>query len=114
MIFIWTGKGYLVPLTTIGVLGAFGAVVGLSAGESAWRDNGWVWAVALTASAGLTWIVGRRANKRPYQWVQDLDSGRRFKLKSRNSFCFVSIEYWAFPLLAFAIGCLVRDLLGFW
>ena len=114
MIFIWSGKGYLVPLTTIGVLAIFGATIEWGFGEGAWRENGWVWAVALTVSAGLTWLVGRWANRRPYRLVLDLQTGKTFKLKARNSFCFVAMEYWALPLVALAAVCLVRDIFGNW
>jgi len=109
MVFWWTQRGYLALLTTIGVVGVFGAVVTLAFGEVVFDRFPWLWTIAFWLAAAATWVVGSRINRRPIEWNKGERSIRRLIYKAPNRFVSLPVETWAIPLLG--IG-LVVGLLG--
>ena len=110
MVFWWTRRGYLALLTTIGVVGVFGAVLTLAFGEEIFDRFRWLWAIAYWLAAVATWIVGSRINRRPINWRRGQKSVHRLIYDAPNRFISLPVETWAIPL--FVLG-VVLGILGF-
>ena len=110
MVFWWTRRGYLALLTTVGVIGVFGAVVTLAFGDQVFDQFPWLWALAFWLAAATTWTVGSRINGRPIDWRRGQKSIGRFLYDAPNRFVSLPVETWAVPLIALG---LVMAVLGF-
>jgi len=105
MVFWWTRRGYLALLTTIGVVGLFGAVLTLAFGDEIFDRWPWLWAFSYWSAAAATWVVGSRINGRPVQGSRGEKSIGRFIYDAPNRFISLPVETWAVPL--FALGVLM-------
>ena len=109
MVFWWRGRGYLALLTTIGVVGIFGAVVTLAFGDQVFDRFPWLWTIAFLLAAAATWVVGSRINGRPVEWNRGQRSVGRLIYDAPHKFVSLPVETWAVPLIG--IG-LVVGLIG--
>ena len=91
---IWRGWGILVPL--ISVLALLLAVP--FSGEAAKYGLAFSQAVAAIA----IWFVGKSLNGKPGRIMVDQETGETVELKSKHSFFFINMEYWAFAAAAIA------------
>jgi hypothetical protein len=55
------------------------------------------------AAAIAIWVVGRKLNGAPDRIMVDQETGETVELKSRHSFFFIHMEYWAFGAAAIAV-----------
>jgi hypothetical protein len=97
MIIVWRGFGILVLLITFGCLLGTNLLTNKYFGEAFWRQNGWPFAAAMAASAGLCWLLGRRLNKAARK---DANPRRPWT----HDFFFLRMEWWAYPLAAVALA----------
>jgi hypothetical protein len=111
MVFWWTERGYLGLLSTIGVVGVFGALVTFAWGDSAFDTFPWLWGVAMLLAAIASWCVGRRINGRPLRPIRGTSFRNRFFYPARNRFVSLPVETWSLPLLALGLVLGVRGLL---
>jgi hypothetical protein len=106
----WTGRGFLSLLFLIGVFGAFGAAVTLSAGDVAFERWPWLWGVGLLLAALANWIGGTRLNRVPanpfFGSLRD-----RLTYRPRNRFLSMPMEVWSIPVAAFALFLIIKGLL---
>ena len=111
MVFWWTRSGYLALLTTIGVVGVYGAVLTLAFGEQALDNIPWIWAIGYWLAAGVTWVVGSRLNGRPWRWKEGQRSRGRFLYDAPNRFVSLPVETWSIPMAAIGLLLAVRGAL---
>ena len=97
---IWRGSGFLVLAIVFACSLAANFLAVRLGGEGFWNKNGWPFATALATAAVVLWFLGRRMNK-PAR--KDSDPRRSWT----HDFFFVRMEWWAFPLVAVAIGVFV-------
>jgi hypothetical protein len=105
VVFWWTRRGYLALLTTIGVVGLFGALATRILGDEIFDRLPWLWAFAYWAAAASTWVVGSRINGRPVQWSRGEKGVGRFIYDAPNRFVGLPVETWG--VLLFALGLLL-------
>jgi hypothetical protein len=98
VVFWWTRRGYLALLTTIGVVGAFGALATVWFGDDIFERLRWLWGLAYECAAVSTWIVGSYLNGRPMLWSNGERGIGRFIYDAPNRFVSLPVETWAVPL----------------
>jgi len=103
MLIFWSGLGILVPILTVIVLFITQAFTDSLFGEGTYTAHGLPKLVALWCSAALMWLFGSLLARRPGRVLFDPQTGQQVLLKSRHTFFFVHVEYWAYILIAFGI-----------
>jgi hypothetical protein len=97
LIFWWTGKGYLTPVILVGVFILFGVI--LQAGRPVIQDRPGFWGLALLATAGINWYVGRRLNAKKIAAVRSIRFRDTLIYQARNKFMSLPFETWSVPLV---------------
>ena len=111
MVFWWTGRGFLVLLTPIVVYALFGSVVSFAVGNDAFERFPWLWGIAALLSAGATWYIGCRLNKKSFTLPKLKAIPGRFIYRGRHRFLSLPLETWALPMSLLGAFLVVRGLL---
>jgi hypothetical protein len=114
MVFWWTGRGYLALLSTIGVVGVFGAIATFAFGDVVFERHPWLWGPAYILAAGATWGLGGRINHRPLRLTRSTILKSRLFYRAPNRFCGLPVETWAAPLLALGVVLIVLGVASRW
>lgn len=102
MFFVWTGKGYVVPLSaalsTLGMMGVTSAF-GLDASDEA------IGATAAVISGVFVWKLHHwLAARKPSLSVVDDETGESIALDIKHDFYWISLKYWG---IIFVVGGIV-------
>ena len=103
MIIVWKGAGILAALIPIGTVWIIHNYIGQSPEYTGF---------ALILSALPVWTLGRRWNSTPDQEYIEARSGARYRARSRHSFFWINMEYWALVLLAWGLYQYTTEILG--
>ena len=89
MVFVWTGRGFLVPIIAFASLLLLQLGVDAAFGDDYYKQNEWPKYAAIVLAAVACWFVGRMLNK---------GEG-----KAAHTLFFVPMQYWAFLILALGL-----------
>ncbi|MDQ1558488.1 MAG: hypothetical protein QOD32_1548 [Pyrinomonadaceae bacterium] len=106
MLIFWSGLGILVPILTFFVLVLTQVLTDSLFGDGAYTAHGLPKLLALWGAAALMWLFGSLLARRPGRVLFDPQTGQQVLLKSRHTFFFIHVEYWAYILIAFGIVAL--------
>lgn len=109
MIVVWSGLGFLVPLIAAVALVAAVLVAG-AFGKASGPTFGVAYAVFGGLAALVIWRLGRRLKGVGSRALVDEKTGERIVLRRRDTFFFISMEYWA---IVVAVLALVLAVLAF-
>jgi hypothetical protein len=105
-VIIWSGWGFMVFLIVFAAsLLAESSVESALHDQNYYQSHGWPLAVALIASAVVTWFLGSFLNRQPERTVIDKETGREEILRgvNRHRFFFIPMQNWGLILAALAI-----------
>ena len=104
MIFVWRGKGFLVPVLVIGMLVATQLVVDALGGADTYTEDPTRWGgVGLALAGAAVYLLGQKldgAAARSERVLRDEQTGERVALREVHTFFFVPVRYWGLLLLA--------------
>lgn len=107
-VFWWTGKGYLVPVTLIGVLALFGLI--LQAGQPQIPDVPWFWGLAAIAASVLNWLMGCRINARKRTAIKSSHLKDQLLYPARHKFMCFPNETWSVAFAIIGMAAILYDL----
>lgn len=108
MIYIWSGRGWLVPVNLLVAFVPFLIIVTQSetddSGRSIYFQEHWWWLTGLSfLLAGIiNFFVGRYLHGRPGQVFLDAETGLEFRL--RHTLYWIKMEYWGLLFVATGIA----------
>jgi len=112
MFIIWRGLGFLVAVIIFGCSLTANLIFNAEVGKGYYDHHKWPFAVSLVVSAAICWFLGNYFRKRSDRIVIDKLTGKEFNLnRSRHSFFFIPMHWWAPILLVGAMVLLAVEFL---
>ncbi|HWM90841.1 MAG TPA: hypothetical protein VN493_08750 [Thermoanaerobaculia bacterium] len=111
MFIIHKGRGIAAPILAFAALVFVQLGVDRVLGAGYYTANEWPKNVALIVAAVTIWGTGRSWN-RLRRLSLDCDSGEQLTFKPKHTLFWIPMEYWALPLLAWALVPYVATLGG--
>jgi hypothetical protein len=104
LVFFWRGKGWLVPVITIGAfIGTQLAVNSILNDQDYYTQNTWPKILAgIIAAAGI-WISSYNLNSAKKSFSGDLTGESEATMSPQHSFMFIPMEYWALIIIVFIL-----------
>lgn len=105
MLFVWSGKGFLIMLVYILSALIFSVFF---PGDS----SGYPVAAAAFFTAAFSWYFGTKWNSEKGKIVIDEESGERYEIKNEHSLFWIKMEYWSIIAGLFGIYVLTKKSLA--
>jgi nitrate reductase NapE component len=100
---IWSGFGFLVPVTAFACLLASELGVETYFGDDGYyQAHGWPKMAAFLVAAAVIWPIGAALDRRGGRTLVDPETGERFRVGGIDTFFFIPIKWW--PLLCVGLG----------
>jgi hypothetical protein len=107
--FIWRGRGFLVP--PIAFLCSLGAelIAKSLGGEGYWETHSYPLSMALLVAAGLIWGADLYLFRNPGRILRDEQTGDRFLFVPKHDLFFLRMRWWSLVCVGFAIAIFVAN-----
>jgi hypothetical protein len=103
VIFIWTRKGYLVPVIAFSFLIIFQLLFNGVFGKGYYSSNFWVSALALALAGIICGLLGLHLNKNQKRVYIDKLTNKEVLMDRSHKFFFIKFEYWGIILIIIAL-----------
>ena len=109
MLFIWTGRGYLVAVIVVGSSLAANLLANTITGSDTYYDEtNWVFGVSLLFSGVLCWPIGRFLATRKIRVLIDKETGEEIRSEAKHTLFFIPMHWWG-PILCVIGAVLVLN-----